>query len=138
MTFQLPHTKPVFKHQPDTVLDQANPDNGKKYTVLETKNVRIISIMVQCTWSVQPSPLELYLTIDGVPWKWSFTDPQSVRAYVCQNTRYLAEDAQVLEYITGGTECPFLLEGRSVKIEAEITGGTVSNLSARVKWAKME
>jgi len=30
----------------------------------------------------------------------------------------------------------FLLEGRSVKVEAETTGGTVSNLSATVKYAK--
>ena len=32
---------------------------------------------------------------------------------------------------------PFLLEGYSVKIEAEITGGTVSNLTVRAKYATL-
>ena len=137
MTFELPHTKPIFKHQDDATINQANPVSGTKYEVLaETKNVRIISIAVRCTWTVQPTPLEVWITVDGQTMRFYFPDPISDTWY----KGYIADES-VEGYLTvdyAAQYRAFLLEGRSVKVEAEITGGTVSNLSARVKWAKME
>lgn len=126
---------PVPEMQPDATLSQANPISGDKYTVLDTtKNVRIISIMLKVTWTVQPTPLEVHITIDGQALTGSQANPVSVTNYYVQlhggqATLFLNTTDQVI-YRT------FLLEGRSVKIEVETTGGTVSNLSSRVKYAK--
>ena len=127
---------PVPEHQADTTLDQANPVSGTKYEVLpETKNVRIISIFIQCTWTVQPTPLEVHVTIDGQSIAHSQTDPVSDERYHAEVRAYNPPTAQALS-LTNPASRAFLYEGRSVKIEAEITGGTVSNLAARVKYAK--
>ena len=125
----------VFKQQADATLSQA-PVSGTKYEVLATtKNVRIIGISVQCTWTVQPTPLEIHITIDGQTVTFTVTDPVTATDYFCQNSFAAAETAQ--ELTTTQPDQAFLREGRSVKVEAEITGGTVSNLSARVKYAKI-
>ena len=151
MTFALPHTKPVFKHQPDATINQDNPDSGTKYEwssdgtqakkLGTQKNVKIISIDVQCTWTVQPTPLEVHVTIDGKNIKHSADSPLSAKWYEAYPQAYNAENNQPLsdvETVQYSLYRPFLYEGRNVKVEAEVTGGTVSNLSARVKWAKME
>ena len=127
----------VFKHQPDATLDQADPASGTKYTLLDTtRNVRIISISAKCTWTVQPSPLEVHLTIDGIAHKFSAVDPVSTDLYFAFVREGFHETNQLLETTAYGPYRAFLIEGRSVKVEVEITGGTVSNLSARVKWAQ--
>ena len=125
---------PCPEHQADAVLNQDNPDSGTKYTVLDTtKNVRIVAVMVACTWTVQPTPLEIHITIDGQPYTLTMDDPASG---TCHFFNYWALTTSIGVLGTSDPKMPFLLEGRSVKIEAEITGGTVSNLSARVKYAK--
>ena len=132
------HSHKVFQHQPDAVLNQANPVSGTKYEVLaETKNVRIIGIVVVCTWTVQPTPLEIHVTIDGQAIKHSQTDPESAKFYYPTINRQSFEQGQVMDVGAQQSNIPFLYEGRSIKVEAEITGGTVSNLSARVKYAKI-
>ena len=128
-------TYAVPKHQADAVLNQAAPVSGTKYVVLDTtKNARILSIMVQCTWTVQPDPLEVHVTIDSQNLTRGETNPVSTTYY------YVAIQGNIplILITTAGTSHSraFLLEGRSVKIEVEITGGTVSNLSATVKYAK--
>ena len=126
---------PVPEHQADATLNQANPVSGTKYEVLpETKNVRIIGISVECTWTVQPTPLEVHITIDGVPILCSKTDPASAIPHFAGLNATMS--GGTLDDTTYDPRRTFLLEGRSVKIEVEITGGTVSNLSARVKYAK--
>lgn len=126
----------VFQQQPDATLNQANPDSGTKYEVLATtKRVRLIGISVQCTWTVQPTPLEIHLTINGQTVTYTFTDPVTATDYFAKNSLGNAETAQ--ELTVTQPDVPFLREGRSVKVEAEITGGTVSNLSARVKYGKI-
>ena len=126
---------PVPEHQADAVLNQANPISGTKYTVLPTtKNVRIITIATKVTWTVQPSPLELHIIIDGVNIPISQIDPVS-------DTWYNAELVDSWTPSAGFSTAhhphrSFLLEGRSVKVEVEITGGTVSNLNSIVKYAK--
>ena len=125
--------------QDDATLSQANPTSGTKYTVLDTiANVRIISISVQCTWTVQPTPLEIHITIDGKTITHTFANPVTATDYVAFINPTKAATAQGLS-ATDPTDLglpAFLREGRSVKVEAEITGGTVSNLSSRVKYAK--
>lgn len=133
------------KHQADATVNQA-PVSGTKYEwssdgttakALGTlKNVRIISIMIQCTWTVQPTPLELHLTIDGQLLKWTKTDPANATDYYAVINDDDAPDAMAFETGSASKYRSFLLEGREVKIEAEITGGTVSNLFMRVKYAK--
>ena len=131
----------VFQQQDDAVLDQDNPDSGVKYTVLDTtRNVKIESIIAVCTWSVQPSPLEIHLTVDGQAIRYSLTDPESTKFYLAVRTAECAPANQLLFAIPATRSADyraFLKEGRSVKVEAEITGGTVSNLSARMKWSKL-
>ena len=128
------HPCPI--HQADAVLNQANPVSGTKYPVLDTtKNVKIISCTVRCTWTVQPDPIEIHVTIDGQSKSASFPDPISNAEYHLNfypSSANFGLDATKL----AGEMTPLSLEGRSIKIEAEITGGTVSNLLARVKHAK--
>ena len=139
MPFRYFPSRKVFEHQPDAVLDQTDPDSGTKYVVLDTtKNVRIISIMIQCTWTVQPNPLEIWLTIDGQVLRFYFSDPESATPYFAfLNPGGPVTNEGLTVNMAYAVYKAFLIEGRNIKVEAEITGGTVSNLSARVKWAKI-
>jgi len=125
----------VFQHQADAILSQANPISGDKYTVLDTtKNVRIIGIQAVVTWTVQPTPLECHITIDGLSLTASQTDPVSGTGYHVE----IVEGGGTFRFTLATHENrAFLVEARSIKIEVETTGGTVSNLSARVKYAKI-
>jgi len=126
----------MVQHQPDAVLDQANPVSGTKYLVLETTNARIISIAVWCTWTGQPTPLECHIIIDGVSIPVSQTDPVSATIYTVDNS-YAAGANFSFNTALYHPSRAFLIEGRTIKIEAEITGGTVSKLEARVKFARL-
>ena len=133
------------EQQPDATINITNPVSGTKYewesppgTPLGTqKNVRIVGVAVRCTWTAQPSPIEVHLTIDGVPFRYYFNDPASDTWYF---TRYHqlanSQTDQVLDTLALLYYALGLFEGRTIKVQAEITGGTVSNLFARVKWAK--
>jgi len=127
---------PVPEHQADAIFSQVNPISGTKYLMLDiTKNCRVIGIDISCVWTVQPSPLEIYITIDSVNYTASKVDPVSAAYYVV----YAVPTSTGLSLIVGADaikERAFLLEGRSIKIEAAITGGTVSSLFGRVKYAK--
>ena len=126
----------MVKEQPDATLDQANPVSGTKYTVLDTvRNARIKSISVRCVWTVQPTPIELWVTIDGQTIRHRFDNPETAKSYYALKAKGLDANNQGLS-LSSESEA-FIYEGRSVKVEAEITGGTVSNLSARVKYAKL-
>lgn len=130
--------KAVPEQQADATLNQANPVSGTQYTVLDTmRNVRIKSISIQCTWTVQPTPLEVHVTIDGQSIIYTVANPVTATDYFASHGSAYTPAWQILEttdrFHTGR---PFLYEGRSVMIEAEITGGTVQNLSARVKYAQ--
>jgi hypothetical protein len=133
--------KPVFQQQADATLSQANPVSGTKYTVLDTvKNARIITIAITVTWTVQPAPLEVWVTIDGQTLRFFHATPVSAQPYEAITNAPQNADQPLIEIGAWATEpynFGFLLEGRSVKVEVETTGGTVSNLSARVKYAKI-
>lgn len=123
--------------QADATLAQANPVSGTKYTVLATaQNVRLLSINEKDTWTVQPNPLEAWVTIDGVTYRFYVANPVSGTNY------FAAIDATAADgTLDSGDNYTvksrsFLLEGRSVKVEAEVTGGTSDPLVMRVKYGK--
>ena len=128
----------TFEHQAQAYLPQANPVSGTKYTVLNTTDyVRIILIGVCVEWTVQPTPLEIHITVDGQALNFSVTDPPTATWYYPIFNAISADNAQPLTG-TATEACvrAFLLEGKSVKVEAETTGGTVQGLYCRVVYAK--
>lgn len=138
--------QPVPKHQADAYVDQANPVSGTKYEwssdgtqtnkLGALKNVRIIGIAAKVTWTVQPTPLEAHVTIDGNALVFSLINPVSTTWYFPSMTSSETLGSESLGTIDRPQGRPFLFEGRNVKIEVETTGGTVQNLDIRVKYAK--
>jgi len=123
--------------QADAFLSQNDPVSGTKYIVLDTtKNVRIISIHAVCTWTVQPTSLQIDITIDGILHTFKIAEPVSTTYYYGKLNPANEAIFQGLSPTVLAINRPFLLEARSVKVEASITGGTVQNLSARIKYAK--
>lgn len=127
----------VFAHMADAVIAQANPVSGTRYAVLRTSNARIISLFAQVTWTVQPDPLEIHMTIDGQTLRWYKGNPVTATGYEPENGA-AADPGWMNLNITGYFAYrAFILEGRQIFIEAETTGGTVSLLDCRVKYAKI-
>ena len=123
--------------QTDAVLDQASPGDGEKYTVLDTKkNVRVITIACRCTWSVQATRMDVFVTVDGIALSGGVSSPASNTPYYVYVAWALEAGLIALGTSTAELRKSFLLEGRSVKVEVSVTGGTVSKLEARVKYAK--
>jgi hypothetical protein len=134
----LSKTTSTFQVQADSTIAQANPVSTTLYPVLAaTTNVRIYGIEVDVTWTVQPTPLDIVMVIDGVTITFTVANPVSTTKYYATVSMATAATAQLLEttdrFSTGRA---FLIEGRSVAISARTTGGTTSALNARVKWAK--
>lgn len=126
----------VFVDQDDAYLDQANPVSGTKYAVLDTtKNVKIYAIFVYVVWTVQPL-VEVHVTIDGKVTTFTKADCITATAYYAKKNSATAETDQGLDTTDYIVYSSYLKEGQSVKVEAESTGGTVSSLKCRVKYAK--
>ena len=130
-----------FKRMADATLSQATPTTATLYTALDTtRNVRIHSVTASVTWTVQPTPLDVVITIDGNTVTHSFTDPVTATVYAIAES-VAADDAaataQVLATTLSATVLLAIYEGQSVKVEARTTGGTVSLLTARVKYSKL-
>lgn len=137
-------------HQGDSYFSQANPVSTTLYpwkdestgNLLGTqKNVRIISVAAYVTWAVtQPTPLEIVCTVDGKTIIFVKGSPISAMPYtgylsgeLAENNQQMAEGAGLL------INRSFLLEGRSVKVEARITWAVTqpTPFVLRVKWAKI-
>jgi len=131
-------TQKVIQHQADATLNQANPVSGTQYTVLAVSgNVRVYQGQTNVTWTVQPTPLELHHTIDGNIVTFTVANPVSTTIYgAFEFNAGLASNAQALLAHGVDRMQAFLVEGRTVLIRAETTGGTTSNLSARVIWGR--
>lgn len=137
--------KTVFQQQPDAVLNQVNPVANTLYTVLDTtKNVKIESITVSVTWTVQPNPLQIIITKDGQTETFSFTDPATATNYTLTQSVASAAAAASAQVLATTLSATVLLhqpiEGRSIKVQARTgaaTAGTTSNLSARAKYGKI-
>jgi len=148
-------TSTVWQHQADSVTIIASPVSGTKYEWLTgntgagaalgtQNNVRILSAGARLTWATtQPTPLEVHITIDGVPmYTHQVANPVTATDYMAslRGTYDHTEAQQILETTDRlGAGRPFLYEGRAVKVEIEITWATTqpTNLSMRVKWAKI-
>lgn len=130
---------PVPEHQADAYLSQANPVSATRYTVLDTtKNVRIISITAMVTWATtQPTPLKVYVTIDGQSIVHYKSDPVSAVQHEARFTASALPTSQPLVDVAT-SDGPFRYEGRSVKVEVEITWAVTqpTPLVCRVKYAK--
>lgn len=126
----------VWEEQADVVLNQANPVSGNPYAVLATtRNVRILGVMAYVTWTVQPTPLQVHITVDGITKTYEVANPVSTTYYKARNEAGNAPANQVLDTTAWESYRPFLLEGRSVSVTAETTGGTVQVLYCRIKYA---
>ena len=125
-----------YVHRPDATISQANPVSGTPYVVLATTgNARIISISVQSTWTVQPTDLEVHITIDGQNFSFWVANPITAQPYEAVLREVVSLNQSLIAWSTNTASRAFLLEGRSILIRAETTGGTVTNLSCRVKYA---
>jgi hypothetical protein len=127
----------------DAVLNQATPVSGTKYTVLDTtRNCRIHSIVAKVTWTVQPTPLEIHLTIDGEAFVATQANPVTATDYALAQsvaTDMLAAVAGVFTTAYNVDALPiYNYEGQSVKVEVETTGGTVDPLECRVKYSVLQ
>lgn len=132
---RLRSTAKVPELQANATLSQANPVSGTKYTVLTTsKNVRWLGYESHITWTVQPNPLEIHQTVDDIAKTGSVNNPVSGTSYYVTIRSYT--DAPVLSTTDMLPSAPFIFECRSLKIEAEITGGTVQSLTANVRYQK--
>lgn len=120
----------------DVTLVQANPVGGTLYEVLPVITyARIVTGYVEVTWTVQPTPIQIHLTLDGQTITHELGNPVSGTSYVIKrNVADQAANAQILE--TGYIDFPYLYEATSARVQAETTGGTVQNLSSRVKYAR--
>ena len=131
-----------WQRQADAVLTQASPVSGTKYPLLNTSSiVKIIAVFAKVTWTVQPDPIEIHITVNGVLYTYAFTNPVSTQHYrpywsfrtALLNKLVAADDA--------GSDAsfgalPFIDENVGCVIEVETTGGTVSSLDAILKYAK--
>lgn len=131
-------TSPIPKLQADATLTQPNPTSGNQYTVLSTKqNVVVLGAAVKVTWTVQPDPLEMHFVIDGQTITHTVVNPVSGSWYYPINYAAAAETSQGLSTTAQpNQDGSYAHRGRSVKVLVEITGGTVSEITARVKYAR--
>ena len=127
---------PIYR----ATINQVNPASGTGYPVLaiQETGVRIIGIMGQCTWTVQPSPLEIQVSMGATTIIYNQTDPVTLNAYACVNSSMMDVDAQQMIDIVANVDPAnaraFLVDGVNVGIMAEITGGTVQNLGCSVLY----
>lgn len=127
-------------HQADATLAQVNPVSAQLYTILATTaNVRIYSVSVNCVWTVQPNPIEVVITIDGQTIVYAQANPATGTNYALSRGVTAESAAAANQLLINAYSAPqptgFQLEGRSVLIQARVTGGTVSQLNGRAKYA---
>jgi len=129
----------IVEIQDVATVTQTPPTSGTQYTVLDTtENVRIIGIAAKVIWTVQPTPLEVHGVFDGKPLLWDFDNPVSNTWYYTFMSPALLLNNQSLTATDPTTTRSFLLDGRSVKVSVETTGGTVQNLFGYVLFGKMK
>lgn len=142
MALRVWNINPVPKAIADETTATVPPTANTLYTILaEKKNVRLISITSYVTWTVQPDPLDIVVTIDGNTWQGSQANPVSTTPYGAYLVWNWANAIGLTATTTSASMSPFLLEGRLVKVEARTgrtTAGTVSRMDSVVKYAKWD
>lgn len=125
-------------HRPPTwqgfiELDRVNPISGTRYETLPvTAECRVLNIAARCTWTVQPTPLEVWIEIDGQTLQFIRVNPVSNTWYYTNLTVNAPDNNLPLG--AGQFQMAFIIEGRSVQVLAEITIGTVSRLQCRLYY----
>ena len=128
-------SQPVPKFMGSAAYDAA-PSTGIKNPVLaQTPNARIYGICAITTWTVQPT-LEVWITIDGVEYRATFTNPVSTTPYYVTKSPLRSAAADIFILTATLPVHAFLVEGRSITITVESTGGTVSNLKCYAQYGK--
>ena len=131
--------KDIYRQQPDAYVSIDNPTVGQLYSIppfdIERRDVRIIGMAANCTWTGAPSEGAIYITMDGQLITYKCEGPVSGKTYYAENGLAEPESNQTLVPDTAPA-VPFLREGKRIKIQAKITDGVVTNLWVRVKWAK--
>lgn len=132
------------RHQADAFLSQANPVSGTLYGVgaLATalSNVSIKSAVARVTWTVQPTPLEIVIVVDGDTITHAFPNPVSATSYGIADSiafSFAAPAAQNLIAAHTAATIPIVYEGQSVQVFARTTGGTVQLLECRVRYKRL-
>ena len=130
--------KDIYIQQPDAYVSINDPTVGLLYSIppfdVERRDVRIIGVAANCTWTGAPSEGAIYITMDGQLITYLCSGPVSGTTYYATNGLAESESNQTLSDTSPAV--PFLREGKRIKIQAKITGGVVTNLWVRVKWAK--
>ena len=141
------------RHQADSVTIIAAPVSGTKYgwragetgagaELGDQSNVRICSVATNVTWATtQPTPLWITITIDGIPHIYKLDNPVTATNYGCEHWMFTSQANQriiIWNAFPVGIHA-FLKEGKSVKVEIEITWAVTqpTDLTMRVKWAKI-
>ena len=133
-----------YKQQPDALVAQGNPVSGTKYAVsgelgTGAKNARITSIAIWTTGGTT-DPLEVHMTIDGIPMRFFIVTPVAGSPYFANvNPTAIGTDQDLTTGFSGIPEAviPFMSEGHNIKIEVEATWSVQPTiLTCRVKWAK--
>lgn len=129
----------AWKSQADAAYSGA-PTSGDKTEVLAatTKPCRILRIFANVTWTVQPTPLEIYMTVDGVEWKFTKANPVSTTFYEPYIHTGARDNGIMTDAGTYSRSLAFFKEGHSIGVKVEITGGTYSNVKCRVIYDLLE
>jgi len=133
---------PVPQVMPDPYLSQPNPVDNQLYTVLPpTKNVVIYGIAGGAVWTTGAPNLTIYVTVDGILYDFHQNSVTSATFYHALLDNSTAESSQFLEipsnYNDFARHKPFLLQGRTVKVETKVSAGVgVTSLVCRVKYGK--
>lgn len=129
----------TFQHQSPMFINDASPISDTYETVLDTTtNVRILSIYLLSNWAVtQPTPITVKVTIDGITLTGVQANPISGTYYYVSLNPNSTSVLDLTTDLLPGHYRAFLLEGRSIKVEAKIAWGvTQPSLACMVKYAK--
>ena len=126
-----------FREQTDAVISQANPTSGTQYTVLEVHGCgRLRFGQASVTWTGQPDPLELHVTVDTKTVTFTKATPVSATDYWTTIHMYSANAGSLDGTAENAGRQSYLYDFVGYcKVLAETTGGTTQNLSARVVYA---
>lgn len=113
-------------------INQVNPISGTEYEVMATsKHVEILLMSAHVVWTLQPTPLEIHIYINGVK---AITHTRGNPATATEYYANSQPESPLLSQTFTGT-LPIIAKLwpriETIRVTAEITGGTVQNLYCR-------
>lgn len=125
-----------YEYQAPITLNQANPISGTQYALLPTTTyVMLLVTSGVVTWTVQPSPLEMHMNLDGQTPSPARTNPVSTTVY---HLKHFSMHTNGLSIFLDATnlDSPLNMAAKSMGINLETTGGTVQNLSGQISYMR--